>query len=241
MASGRSSLAVTPHASAARTASGTGSAVDCGIRSFADLTLNITAVSGTATPTLAVTLETSDDGTNWVTAVSFNSAAAVGVVRKRLANGRRYIRAKWTITGTNPSFTFDLSGTSQIAYATLEDLGNLGMAATALSAVSEDVKAQHLLNASAELDIHHEAARFVLPLASWGTGLRQRTASVAAWTLLAAARGFNPEGNADQAIRLMRDDAIKAAKAGMDPEITDATPEVDEAETYVVSESSRGW
>lgn len=70
--------------------------------------LNVTAASGTS-PTLDVVLEDTLDGTNW---------NVIGTFTQRVAAGRQVInvaspftdrlRARWTVGGTTPSFTFSV-------------------------------------------------------------------------------------------------------------------------------------
>jgi hypothetical protein len=100
---------VTLHASAARTATGTGTvSEETGHRRTLALVLAITAATGT-TPTLDVTVQTSRDGSTWYTAGTFTQATATGTQRKVFALDR-YVRVIWTIGGTTPSFTFSASG-----------------------------------------------------------------------------------------------------------------------------------
>ena len=84
--------------------------------------LNITARSGT-TPTLVLVIEDSvDGGKNWSPVITFASQNSVIVVRSQTGiRGDAYpagfvwpinaskIRARWTIGGTSPSFTFDVT------------------------------------------------------------------------------------------------------------------------------------
>ena len=67
-------------ASAARTATGNGSAVEVGDKAVARLLLDVTARTGT-TPTLDVTIQTSFDGTTWRTAGTFTQVTATGQQR----------------------------------------------------------------------------------------------------------------------------------------------------------------
>ncbi len=94
-------------ASAARTASGnTGPVPGWGPAKTLRAQLNVTAVSGTS-PTLDVVLEDTIDGTNW---------NVIGTFAQRVAAGREVInvtapftdrlRARWTVGGGTPSFTF---------------------------------------------------------------------------------------------------------------------------------------
>lgn len=94
--------------SAARTVTGSGSAVEVGDRGVARLLMDVTAASGTS-PTLNVTVETSHDGTTWRSAGTFTQATAVGQQRAAF-NIDRFVRASWTIGGTSPSFTLSITG-----------------------------------------------------------------------------------------------------------------------------------
>jgi hypothetical protein len=97
------------HPSATRTATGNGTVVEeTGKRRVASLTLTVAARSGT-TPTLDVTVQTSRDGSTWYTAGSFAQATAAGAERKTFALDR-FVRARWVLGGTTPSFTFSLDG-----------------------------------------------------------------------------------------------------------------------------------
>lgn len=99
--------------SLARTASG--SSVPTGgmtARSTLRVQLDVTAVSGTS-PSLAVTLEDTVDGTNWNTIGTFAAKTAAGrEVVNVTSPFTETVRARWDLTGTSPSFTF-----SVLAYA----------------------------------------------------------------------------------------------------------------------------
>jgi hypothetical protein len=95
--------------SAARTANGNGASVS----GYGDTTqlraqLNVTAAAGTS-PSLTVLIEDTVDGVNWNTIGTF--AAATGVAREVINVTTPYaddIRARWTVAGTTPSFTFSV-------------------------------------------------------------------------------------------------------------------------------------
>lgn len=101
--------------SAARTTTGTSSAIvlaDMG-RSM-NLAVETTAASGT-TPTLDLTIEWSDDGgTTWFvtdTSDAFTQITGTGNglrVKQFLIKAATY-RIRWTVAGTTPSFTFAIS------------------------------------------------------------------------------------------------------------------------------------
>lgn len=104
------------HALTARTATGTSTGVDNDAGSTDGLSaiLHVAAVSGT-TPTLTVTIEGSDDSTNgvdgnWATVATF--AQATGKTSEYVAvTGavEQWLRVKWTVAGTTPSFTFHVA------------------------------------------------------------------------------------------------------------------------------------
>jgi hypothetical protein len=102
---------ITVLASGTRTASGSGPATPTQAYNTLRLTLSVTAASGT-TPSLTVTIETSADGsTGWTTLGSAYAAqTTTATVRKVFSGADRYVRASYTITGTTPSFTFDVTG-----------------------------------------------------------------------------------------------------------------------------------
>ncbi|MDP9474435.1 MAG: hypothetical protein M3R38_01830 [Actinomycetota bacterium] len=104
--------------SAARTASG-----DSGIwTGFSDSStlraqLDVTAFAGTG-PTLDVVIEDSLDGTTWNTLVTFSQKTGGGrQVVDYTAPFADRLRARWTIGGTAPSFTFSVLCVSQTAQA----------------------------------------------------------------------------------------------------------------------------
>lgn len=101
-------------ASAARTATANGSAVDCaklrdyGANSIACM-LDITAVSGTS-PTLDVEIQTRGADGVWHKVKSFAQKTAAGQERITLdgpVGGE--VRARAVIAGTSPSFTFSVA------------------------------------------------------------------------------------------------------------------------------------
>lgn len=96
-------------ASAARTASGnqTFGTQDSSGKALR-IQLDVTAASGT-TPTLDVVIEDTLDGTNWNVVGTFTQRTAAGrqvIDIQGLFHGQ--MRARWTIAGTTPSFTFSV-------------------------------------------------------------------------------------------------------------------------------------
>jgi len=96
--------------SAARTASGTGDTYEMGDMSTLRLKLDVTAASGSS-PTLDVTIETSPDGaSDWQTVATFAQKTAISYERNAFPGCDRFVRVKYTIGGSTPSFTFSVTG-----------------------------------------------------------------------------------------------------------------------------------
>ena len=99
-------------ASAARTASANGAAINFGGGAAPGLlcaTVNVTAVSGTS-PALSVEIETSADGSTWVAGPGSGIINAVGsyCILFTVPPSRPQARAAVVISGTSPSFTFSV-------------------------------------------------------------------------------------------------------------------------------------
>jgi hypothetical protein len=101
-----------------RTATGTGTAVLVGAASAIQkvyANLHVLSISGTATPTITVKIQ-SDDNAGFTTPAdvaggSFAAATTISGQAIRMAGPvtDTYFRASWTITGTTPSFLFLVS------------------------------------------------------------------------------------------------------------------------------------
>lgn len=99
-------------ASAARTTTGQ-SAADGVLDNAAQLAVavNVTAVGGT-TPSMTIGVQWSFDGVNWFdadgTPDTLAAITATGLKAKTFQRKAPFHRITWTITGTTPSFTFDV-------------------------------------------------------------------------------------------------------------------------------------
>lgn len=100
--------------SAARTASGdTGTLAGWGVANSARVQLDVTAVSGTV-PALNVVIEDTLDGTNWYVVGTFAQKGAAGREVVNLSTPfTDQLRARWTVGGTTPSFTFSVVAYSE--------------------------------------------------------------------------------------------------------------------------------
>lgn len=98
--------------SAARTANGNGDASEVSADALV-ATLDVTAASGT-TPQLNVFLEDApaSDGP-WTVLATFGQKTGVSSEAQRVANAafHDFLRVRWTVAGTTPSFTFRVLAT----------------------------------------------------------------------------------------------------------------------------------
>lgn len=70
--------------------------------------VSTTAVSGTASPTLTVSLQWSWDNSSWINANADETLppiTATGTSQLTAPSRAAWVRAAWTVTGTTPSFT----------------------------------------------------------------------------------------------------------------------------------------
>ena len=93
-------------AKATLTASGNGSGIRVGKGSTFQVKASVRgAVTGTD-PTLAVTVQQSDNDTDYTDVVTFPNITATGEMQRAAQITAKYVRAKWVIGGTStPTFT----------------------------------------------------------------------------------------------------------------------------------------
>lgn len=104
------------HATAARTATGSATGID--MQQYdGDFVLILDSAAGTGTtPTLAVTVESSDalgSGYAAITGAAFTTVTTTASQQKLVISkdeAKRYIRVTYTIGGSTPSFTFSVNG-----------------------------------------------------------------------------------------------------------------------------------
>lgn len=129
-------------------------------------------------------------------------------------------------------------------YAEIADRDRLGIGAAAFAGVPFATVEAALDAASATAD-GYLRDRYELPLSSWSDDLRAAVCHIATWMLLAN-RGYDPARGADEVVRLQYEDAMRwlrdvgsgRVRLGS---VVDATPSVDEGDTLVVTNRSRGW
>lgn len=240
---------ITPLASAARTAGGTGASLDLRPanqppRLTAALRLAVSAVAGTS-PTLDVSVETSEDGVVWQVLGVFARRTGVGAVRQRFPGAERYLRVVWALGGTGgPSFTFGVAGEGLFVLATPADLARKGINETALSSISIDAQDEALCSASSTA-LAKLGKRYKLPLRAWSEDIRTYVCQIAAPDLLVP-RGLGPEDAkvlfGQKKIALEELAAIGDEKRDPQGEIVDSSPdEYDGAGGFVEGDEPRGW
>lgn len=244
-------LAITPHASAAVSASGDGTAVDLAdtLHTCLDLTLDVTAASGT-TPTLDVYVDTSIDGsTGWRELGKFQQAKAVSSFPLIVDGSRQYMRVRWVVSA-GASFTFTVSGQAHVLYATLKDLRQ-SIHYRAITNVAVEDQVRQCLRATTDTETALNSA-FTLPITAWGADVRGVTADRAMYYTILS-RGFDPENAIHQLILLQggiltineRPSAAEkqlmnwATGARKPVGVVDQTPTVYEASGFVISDTAR--
>lgn len=241
-------LAITLHASAEETASGSAAAVDLwdeaegdGVqtRRLVDARLTISAISGQ----LTVSLETSDDQVVWSQVGAFPAKSATGNTTLATGDFGRYIRCSWTLSAGG-SATFAVTGTALETFCTLAELRSLGAARSTIQSIDLVDRIEHLV-ASTEVAKGYLKSRHTPPIISVGLDVAQAVAKMATLSLLTDVKGVNPHPEATALVldearakeRWLRDVSHGLAAA----DVVDSTPEVHEGTGSVSTGTSRGW
>lgn len=183
--SGTASLVLLPAGTFA--ASGIGVALDVGQYRAARLAVDVSNANGT----LDVFIETAPHSTspNWrlVRQVSVTQGGAVAVT---VSDFDRFVRVRYAIAGSSPSFDLSVSGESIFVLASTGDRARLGIRGGAIPNVSPSDVVEAMIAASA-IVLGYVGGRFALPLRVWGDDLRRACIVVADWILLTN-RGGEP-------------------------------------------------
>jgi len=247
-----SPLAIIVAASAARTTSGASAALDLLDlvafpdqlpRGVATLLLDVTAASGT-NARLDVVIETSPSGSSWEPVLAFDQVAATSYHRMKFGTLERYVRARWTVAGTTPSFTFAITGSAEIIYATHDDFYGLGLPKSAVGITEPPDLLTSCLLAASSYASGKLSCVATLPIAApYPESLKLAVCEVAAWKFLAQ-RGFDPDDPADKEVKL-RHDAAVTWLYGLCTGDTELEPVVPNAATStyaeVYSDEPREW
>lgn len=199
--------------SSAQNSSGASPSVDLGVRTTVELVLAVTVVSGTS-PALVVAIEHSDDEVLWSTLGSFAAANASGRTALRLPGSLRFLRARWTISGGTPTFTFSVKGRAHFVIATPTDLLKFGIAPAVVQGFSAEDQ-DRVLDAATGVVVARMQRRFPWPWARWGDDLRRIVSHIATYDLLCR-RGFNPDQPIDKQVKHRNDKALEELNAFAD-------------------------
>lgn len=237
---------VTLHASAAETTSGLGPVVDVGVRTYNEVNLAVTAISGN----LTVTIESSAAQLSWSALGYFKEITSVLSRTIIVPDGQRYLRARWALTGTA---TFAVTDVAHQLYATPADVAKTGIAKATLDSIPVVDIATACLNASSEAE-GYLAASTTLPITSLDAATRQHIARMALFETFR----FRPTHVATHAgmIEIGRSDALawltKVAAGKLRPvELVDSAAETPGSGSsgstgtaggaFVISLPSRRW
>ena len=213
------------------------------VRKALKLELDLRAL--TAGASIKVELETSPDSASWTLLKALGTFVEPAIAEVIAGGAQRYVRAKWTITGSSPSVTWSLTGQAHVVYCEPSDVKSGVIAPQALKACSEDDLWRFCVAASDDADGYIGGA-YALPLLRWGGDLRGKVGELVVSKALRF-RGCDPEG-ADKIVFDTEATALKWFNRLADgklspPGIVDSTgDEIFEGGSVVVSSgSSRGW
>jgi phage gp36-like protein len=113
-------------------------------------------------------------------------------------------------------------------YAETPDLAQLGLPASVLSGFTP-ADQNAALEAASSLADSYLAARYTLPIISWGSALTRAVAVIAAYDLMSR-RGYDPNRPGDENLRLRYEDALRwlqdVAAGRVDPQVQDSSPTI---------------
>ena len=131
-----------------------------------------------------------------------------------------------------------------MAYATSTDLAQVGLSATLTASVPGGDITAALDRASSWCDGYLRKA-YTLPIVGTTGDLTRAVCMIAAWDILSAQVGFDPESAQNGVWRLRYEDAIRwltdVAAGRIDAGLTDSTASTDENAPGVYTTEARGW
>ena len=228
-------LATTLHALATESADGTGTPVDIGVQRTC-LRLDLVVEAMTATQ-LAVVVEHSPSTTGpWVPLGSLPAVTAVGTNETLLAPAKRFVRARWSLTG--PDAKFSVAGEAHTLFATPKDVTDNALPERATQGLESGPLLKACLAATDEAATYLNGAYPDSPIQTWGAALTMHVAKMARYHTMDR-RGYQP-GGSDELIAKGYD-AVSLGKI-RPPAIADQTPTRNKNSARVTSrDSGRGW
>lgn len=226
-------------------ASGAGSAVDLGADTTVDVTLAVTAVSGT----LDVFVETSLDGALGWTEVQprndaqaltrFSSVTAPSAQLMVFPDCNRFVRVRWVLAGTA---TFGVTANSIRVYAKTTDVPDIAKKCNCKQPGS--VRLDKAIRAKTDKVDSALMMQGPTPLDVWPDNIRQGVATCAAVSIIVE-DGLKLRQEDELLFEMCKDfDAwltkVAEGKLGA-PNAVDPTPTVEEGGAYAVTDEKRGW
>jgi phage gp36-like protein len=130
------------------------------------------------------------------------------------------------------------------SYAAPEDFDRFGIRPSALPSSITRADKQAAINAASDRANGYLGARFRMPIIDWGDDLRQAVCAIAAFELVSAQVGFNPEAGHNLVLINRKDDALRwleqVARGHITPLIIDTSPPAASI-SRVTSNRPRGW
>lgn len=240
-------LSIELAASAARTAAGSGAAVDLGLvasvspRSAARLQVEVTAFAGLERLRLVVEHAASSAGP-WLELADLN-VEQTGDHDFTVGDSKRWLRLRWELFGEagTPSVTFAVAGQAHQVYVSPRGLGSAIRVVALNEVTTASERADACIAVSDEADGYLNG-RYTLPLKKWSGDLSSMLARMAVRYALDAA-GWQPDGP-DSVVKEGFAHAIAWLKRLQDgklepPGMVDSTPEVFEGGSVVMSRPRR--
>ena len=136
------------------------------------------------------------------------------------------------------------------SYATANDFATFGLRDAALPSSVSPTDKENAIAAASEKAGSYMRGRFRFPLVTWGMDLTQAVCQIAAFELVAAQVGFNPESGQNMVLLTRHDAAIRwleqvsagrATPAGIVDSAPSAGPGGPASQARASSKPRRGW
>ncbi len=238
------------------TASGASTPVDVGQYRAARLLVDVSAASGSAA-TLVAYIETaaSATATTWRQVGTPINGGVVSAQAISVSDFDRFVRVRYVVGGTAPSFDIAVTGESVFVLASPRDRTRIGVRGGAIPNATPTDTVEAMI-AATDIALGYLGGRFALPLRAWGDDLRRACIAIADWTLLSNRGGEPDKAGGGELYRIAYEDVMGrpgqkgwldkvAARDGIVPAgLVDSTQPTTEGEIgriTVLSLPLRGW